>query len=108
MDSQRNNSIEESNKKLSIATSGYTSSSGQYYGLKNSQIGAQIAQLKVQNSAYAEEVSNAKADVNKTGGIAKSSVSSALKKANGEYKKALQNAQAAIKAKKPVSSDDLK
>ena len=108
LDSQRNNSIEESNKKLSIATSGYTSSSGQYYGLKNSQIDAQIAQLKAQNSAYAEEVSNAKADVNKTGAIAKSNVSSALKKANGEYKKALQNAQAAIKTKKPVSSGDLK
>lgn len=75
---------------------------------KNSQLNASNSALKKQNSTYGTYVKNVTSDTN---GVAKSgskSISSALKKAkNTKYKKALQNAQKAIKNKKAVSSADL-
>lgn len=75
---------------------------------KNSQLNASNSALNKQNSTYGTYVKNVTRDTN---GVAKSgskSISSALKKAkNTKYKKALQNAQKAIKNKKAVSSSDL-
>lgn len=103
-DKQRDAKIDSITGYNDIATSTVANSAS----AKNSQLNASNSALKKQNSTYGTYVKNVTSDTN---GVAKSgnkSISSALKKAkNTKYKKALQNAQKAIKNKKAVSSSDL-
>lgn len=103
-DKQRDAKIDSITGYNDIATGTVANSTS----AKNSQLNASNSALKKQNSTYGTYVKNVTSDTN---GVAKSgskSISSALKKAkNTKYKKALQNAQKAIKNKKAVSSSDL-
>ena len=103
-DKQRDAKIDSITGYNDIATGTVANSTS----AKNSQLNASNSALKTQNSTYGTYVKNVTSDTN---GVAKSgskSISSALKKAkNTKYKKALQNAQKAIKNKKAVSSSDL-
>ena len=103
-DKQRDAKIDSITGYKDIATGTVANSTS----AKNSQLNASNSALKKQNSTYGTYVKNVTSDTN---GVAKSgnkSISSALKKAkNTKYKKALQNAQKAIKNKKAVSSSDL-
>ncbi len=103
-DKQRDAKIDSITGDNDIATSTVANSAS----AKNSQLNASNSALKTQNSTYGTYVKNVTSDTN---GVAKSgskSISSALKKVkNTKYKKALQNAQKAIKNKKAVSSSDL-
>lgn len=103
-DKQRDAKIDSITGYNDIATGTVANSTN----AKNSQLNASNSALKKQNSTYGTYVKNVTSDTN---GVAKSgskSISSALKKAkNTKYKKALQNAQKAIKNKKAVSSSDL-
>lgn len=103
-DKQRDAKIDSITGYNDIATGTMANSTS----AKNSQLNASNSALKKQNSTYGTYVKNVISDTN---GVAKSgskSISSALKKVkNTKYKKALQNAQKAIKNKKAVSSSDL-
>lgn len=103
-DKQRDAKIDSITGYNDIATGTVANSTS----AKNSQLNASNSALKKQNSTYGTYVKNVTSDTN---GVAKSgnkSISSALKKTkNTKYKKALQNAQKAIKNKKAVSSSDL-
>lgn len=103
-DKQRDAKIDSITGYNDIATGTVANSTS----AKNSQLNASNSALKKQNSTYGTYVKNVISDTN---GVAKSgskSISSALKKVkNTKYKKALQNAQKAIKNKKAVSSSDL-
>ncbi len=103
-DKQRDAKIDSITGYNDIATGTMANSTS----AKNSQLNASNSALKKQNSTYGTYVKNVISDTN---GVAKSgnkSISSALKKAkNTKYKKALQNAQKAIKNKRAVSSSDL-
>lgn len=103
-DKQRDTKLDSITGYNDIATGTVANSTS----AKNSQLNASNSALKKQNSTYGTYVKNVTSDTN---GVAKSgskSISSALKKAkNTKYKKALQNAQKAIKNKKAVSSSDL-
>lgn len=103
-DKQRDTKIDSITGYNDIATGTVANSTS----AKNSQLNASNSALKKQNSTYGTYVKNVTSDTN---GVAKSgnkSISSALKKAkNTKYKKALQNAQKAIKNKRAVSSSDL-
>lgn len=103
-DKQRDAKIDSITGYNDIATGTVANSTS----AKNSQLNASNSALKKQNSTYGTYVKNVTSDTN---GVAKSgskSISSALKKVkNTKYKKALQNAQKAIKNKKAVSSSDL-
>ena len=103
-DKQRDAKIDSMTGYNDIATGTVANSTN----AKNSQLNASNSALKKQNSTYGTYVKNVTSDTN---GVAKSgskSISSALKKAkNTKYKKALQNAQKAIKNKKAISSSDL-
>lgn len=103
-DKQRDTKLDSITGYKDIATGTVANSTS----AKNSQLNASNSALKKQNSTYGTYVKNVTSDTN---GVAKSgikSISSALKKAkNTKYKKALQNAQKAIKNKKAVSSSDL-
>lgn len=103
-DKQRDAKIDSITGYNDIATGTVANSTS----AKNSQLNASNSALKKQNSTYGTYVKNVISDTN---GVAKSgskSISSALKKAkNTKYKKALQNAQKAIKNKRAVSSSDL-
>lgn len=103
-DKQRDAKIDSITGYNDIATGTVANSTN----AKNSQLNASNSALKKQNSTYGTYVKNVTSDTN---GVAKSgskSISSALKKVkNTKYKKALQNAQKAIKNKKAVSSSDL-
>ena len=108
-DSQRDVAIDQAESLSSIGTSGYTSTSGKYYGLVNSQLDYSSYALRRQNDAYKEETNNVISDANSLGKSATASITSQSKKTNNAaYKKALKNAQSAIKAKKAVSASDLK
>jgi len=103
-DKQRDTKLDSITGYNDIATGTVANSTS----AKNSQLNASNSALKKQNSTYGTYVKNVTSDTN---GVAKSgskSISSALKKVkNTKYKKALQNAQKAIKNKKAVSSSDL-
>lgn len=113
-DAQRDAKLEKIDTYTSIGTSGYTSTSTTR--LQNSQIKYNNSQLKKQEKAYNTEVSQIKKDNKKISKSGKDAVNKALnsKDAKGKsekskaYKKALNNAKKAIKAKKAVSSADLK
>lgn len=113
-DAQRDAKLEKIDTYTSIGTSGYTSTSTTR--LQNSQLKYNNSQLKKQEKAYNTEVSQVKKDNKKISKSGKDAVNKALnsKDAKGKseksksYKKALNNAKKAIKAKKAVSNADLK
>ena len=121
-DAQRDLTLQQSETLTTIGTGGVTSSSGSYYDLAQSQLDYKNSSLRTQNKAYDDETTNVMDDATDLGKSAKSSVGSQIKNVNktisrktknykkkrAAYKKALQHAQSAIKAGKPVDASDMK
>lgn len=111
-DAQRDAKLSSIDTYTSIATSGVANTAE----TKNSQLSYTNSQLKSQNSAYDKEVTEVSKDTTSVGKSGTTAIRKVLKskEAKGSskkakaYKKALNNAKKAIKAKKPVSSMDLK
>ncbi|MDE7425426.1 MAG: hypothetical protein K2N51_17345 [Lachnospiraceae bacterium] len=111
-DAQRDAKLEKFDTYTSIGTSGYAYT----YQTQNSQLNFSNSQLNKQNKAYDSEVSAVNNDVKNIGKSGKNAISKALKSKDAKgksknakaYKKALNNANKAIKSKKAVSSADLK
>ena len=111
-DAQRQAKLDKLDTYTSIGTSGYAYT----YQTQNSQLKFSNSELKKQDRAYNQEVKDVSKDVKSIGKSGIKSVNKALKSkdANGKskkakaYRKALNNAKKAIKAKKAVSSADMK
>lgn len=111
-DAKRDEKLEKIDIYTSIGTNSYTSTTN----AQNSQLNYRNSQLNKKDKAYNTEVAEVNKDVKKIGKSGTYAINKALRlkdvkgksKKSKAYKKALNNAKKSIKAKKAVSSADLK
>lgn len=110
-DAQRDAALDRSNNFITIAQSGFESTSDFRAAYSQSRSDVEIKQLQRQNKIYAKATKQSKKDVESLAKSGKEDISAEYKKAkkskNDEYKKALQTAKKCMNNQQPIPQDVL-